>query len=340
VVRTPRAPRPGARLGRRVVIAFVVVGLVVTGAVALVNRAIDDRIAGIPRVALPEGALAPSAGVGHGPVNFLVVGSDSQPGVDGARSDTTFVARVTCHGMEAVWFPRDLLVTVPGHGLQRLNSAYSFGGPQTVVDTLRLNFDLSINHYVELDMRSFRDVVDAIGGVRLAFPTATRDELSGLSVPAGCRRVDGATALAVARSRHVEQYRDGAWQPASPAADISRLQTQQDLVFALAGAVRAKVAADPGSLPRLTDALLRRVRVDRTLTARDALAFARVLVSLDRGRLTLHTLPIQVATAPNSQQMLVPADGATALVKTLGGTLPESPGIAFVVPMTPIFTPC
>jgi LCP family protein required for cell wall assembly len=274
-------------------------------------------------------------------VNFLVVGSDGREEAGGARSDTMFVARVTHQGMEAVWFPRDLLVTVPGHGLQKLNSAYFFGGPQMVVDTLRLNFDLSINHYVELDMRSFRGVVDALGGLRLEFPAQLRDQYTGLAVlAAGCLRIDGAAALALARSRALEQYRDGSWQLLSVAADVSRTHTQQDLVSALAEAVRTKVARDPGSLPHLVDVLLRRVRVDGTLTTRDTIAFARVLLSLDRGRQTLRTLPIREATAPNSQSVLVPADGATALVKTLGGTLPASPGIAVAVPTTPIFTPC
>lgn len=325
---------------RRVVVAFVVVGLVVSGAVLLVNRAINDRIASIPRVALPKGALAPSAGIGSGPVNFLVVGSDRQPGVDGSRSDAMFVARVTRHGVRAVWFPRDLLVTVPGHGPQKLNAAYFFDGPQGVIDTLKLNFDISINHYVELDMGSFEDVVDAVGGVRVSFAAPLRDGGSGLAVPAGCRRIDGATALALARSRDVEELRDGTWQLVSVAADISRLRTQQELLLALAAAVRAKADHDPGTLAGLVDAVLQHVRLDDTLNRRDTLAFARALLSLDAARLRADTLPIQAAVAPNSQQVLVPADGAGALVQTLGGTLPDAAEPAFSAPSDEMFGDC
>ena len=59
-----------------------------------------------------------------------------------------------------VSFPRDLLVDIPGQGIGQINSTFD-NGPQLLIDTLKANFDLDINHYVEVDFQAFINVVDA-----------------------------------------------------------------------------------------------------------------------------------------------------------------------------------
>src|SRR6185312_4251670 len=103
-----------------------------------------------------------------------------------------------------VSFPRDLMVNVPTLGSQKINAAFN-KGPQLVIDTLQQDFNVPINHYVEVNFKTFEDIVNAVGSVPVFFPYDARDQLSGLGpTPAGgCYHLDGAPALAYVRSRHL-----------------------------------------------------------------------------------------------------------------------------------------
>ena len=167
------------RIGLALLLCFAVVG---AGVVA-VNRTIDDAVAQIPRIAVT------TAPVGSHGVNYLIVGSDSRAFVeDGtdqaafgsesdtgpARSDTLMVLHTEGDQAYAVSFPRDLWVEIPGKGMSKINSAYN-DGPQKVVDMLKADFDLDINHYLEVNFVAFERLVDAIGTVGVYFPAPTRD---------------------------------------------------------------------------------------------------------------------------------------------------------------------
>ncbi len=122
-------------------------------------------------------------------MNYLIVGSDSRAFVeDGtdqaafgsesdtgpARSDTLMVLHTEGDQAYAVSFPRDLWVQIPGKGMSKINSAYN-DGPQKVVDMLKADFNLDINHYLEVNFVAFERLVDAIGTVGVYFPAPTRD---------------------------------------------------------------------------------------------------------------------------------------------------------------------
>ena len=206
--------------GRYVISLAVASALMVTG-VALVNRGINERVANITRVKLKLAEPPP------GGANFLIIGSDTRafvgnqdlasqfgdpstdPNVEGQRSDTLMVAHVEPSSQRTfvVSFPRDLMVDVPGTpGRSQINSAYASGGPQLVVDTLKANFNIDISHYLEVDFKSFQEIVDAIGNVQVYLPGRTRDLETGLSTPygAGCYPLDGGAALAYVRARHLQ----------------------------------------------------------------------------------------------------------------------------------------
>ena len=153
--------------------------------------------------------------VAGGAANYLIVGSDSREGGDpldpsssndhAPLADTIMVVRVDPRSTAAkvLSFPRDLWVTQASTGKQgRLNAAYA-AGPQPLVDTLRSELGIPINHYVEVDFKGFKQVVNAIDGVPLWFDRAMRDRNTGLAVEQpGCITLDGRNALAFARSRH------------------------------------------------------------------------------------------------------------------------------------------
>ena len=99
-------------------------------------------------------------------------------------------------------FPRDLWVDIPGVGGSRINAAFNDGGPDLVIDTLRSNFGIEINHYLKVDFKTFKDVVNSIGRVPVYFPYQSRDVETGLNHEfAGASCLDGAGALEYVRSR-------------------------------------------------------------------------------------------------------------------------------------------
>src|SRR5215471_12103415 len=177
------------------------------------------------------------------PMNILLVGSDSRAGegasaqaqVGGQRSDTIIIMRVDPRSdhVTALSLPRDLWVPIAGTGNEaRINSAYDRAGKQQVlVDTIRQDFGISINHWVEVDFEGFRELINGIGGVMLYFPYQLRDREANFHMTrTGCVKVDGATALVYSRIRHVEyQTPDGRWVH-DPKSDLCRIARQQAMM--------------------------------------------------------------------------------------------------------------
>jgi LCP family protein required for cell wall assembly len=331
----PTMSHASRRLGVRFAVALATVTALVTVSIVVVNHLVDQRVAEIPRVALGKGTLQP-VGAGDYPQNVLILGTDAppqSPEVEGARSDTMILLRLRRHSAEAVWFPRSLLVQIPGQGgAGTLNSAYWLGGPQLAIDTLKANFNLDVNHYVELDMAGLREIVDAAGGIRVAFPEALRDEHSGLQVAAGCVKLDGAQTLALARSRGVEAFRDGAWQMVDIRSELDRDERQKELVGLLRTSVRDELVDHPLRLTRLVDAFLNHVKIDDSFDRQEVVRLARVLVGIDPARFDASVLPI--AVAPTDLNRLAIADESSATLQRLGGFSAPS-GLPAVTPGDP-----
>jgi LCP family protein required for cell wall assembly len=228
------------------VAALVLVALALAGGYGYARLRVDQ----IASVHLPGLAPAPPPGR---PMNLLVVGSDTRQGLDrrdrgqfgdvqGQRGDVILLVRLVpaTHRAWMLSIPRDLYVPVAGTGGRaKLNAALA-KGPEQLVETIKADFGIPVNHYLLVDFDGFRAVVDAIGGVRLDFPYPVRDDDQGhnnsglLVATPGCRHLDGEQALALARSRYF-QYRgpDGAWH-ADPGYDLGRIRRQQVLLRALA----------------------------------------------------------------------------------------------------------
>lgn len=137
-----------------------------------------------------------------------------------SRADTILVAKA---GKGALSVPRDTLVKIPGHGEDKINAAYAYGGPELTVETLEDLTDLSISNYIVVDFSGVEDIVDALGGVELEVEEPISVGLDGrnVKIPAGWRNLDGLQALAYVR------YRGG------PTADIGRIAHQQKFLSAM-----------------------------------------------------------------------------------------------------------
>ena len=98
--------------------------------------------------------------------------------------------------------PRDSYVDIPGYGMNKINAAFSFGGPALLAKTVQRATGLYINHYMEIGFGGFVNVVNAVGGVRMCVTHSLYDKASGVHLHRGCQVLSGGQALAYVRDRH------------------------------------------------------------------------------------------------------------------------------------------
>jgi LCP family protein required for cell wall assembly len=201
-------------------------------------------------------ALADYAGrpVAASGTNWLIVGSDSREGLTaedeerlatgdvaaaggGQRTDTIMVAHLPDNDTKPTLLslPRDSQVKIPGHGTNKINAAFSLGGPSLLAQTVEGATGLHIDHYAEIGFGGFAKIVDAIGGVEMCIDQDMNDTMTGISIKKGCpQTLDGRSALGFVRMRHSE---------ATPRSDLDRVANQRKFIGALVSQI-----ASPGTL--------------------------------------------------------------------------------------------
>jgi LCP family protein required for cell wall assembly len=343
----------------RVGLALVLCAAVAVGSVVLVNGYIDDQVEKIPRIALTTAPVGDE--VGQGGINFLIIGSDSRSFIDnevdyGAfsdpetqnappRSDTMMVLHANGEHSYAVSFPRDLWVDIPGRGSAKLNAAFN-DGPQKVIDTLQADFNVPINHYLEVDFKTFEGIVDTVGPVPVYVPGITRDLYTGWEAPygAGCYWLDGPFALAWVRSRNLEiadpngkivDANGNRWSLYDATADIGRIERQQDFVKKLGRIAVQRALDDPLIAPDIVDALMPNLHADTTFdrTALNALVRAFMGLATGDAGLQFETLPWDGPAMRDRQSVvLVKYPDADAVFARLRGEVLVEPEPVTTVP--------
>ena len=160
------------------------------------------------------------------------------------------------------------------------------GGVQVLIDTIRQNFGLTINHYVEIDFAGFERLVDAVGGIKLWFDAPVRDSHTGLSIPnTGCVNLNGLQAREFARSRYIQyQGKDGRWH-SDPTADLGRITRQQIFIRQAIDKAVSQGLGNPLTLNQLVSAGVNNVRLDPQLGAGDLIALGRKFKSFSSNSL-------------------------------------------------------
>ena len=327
-------PTPRPRRRRRLPSVLAVAALVgVTGATGLLVAA-RKTIDSVGRV--PDVGKHLSAGGGDDrelpPGRFRQQGgcrSDlgrrrrdrTEADVSGHRSDTIMILRRDKSTGEAslLSIPRDLWVQVPGHdSKRRINSAFN-DGPEVLVQTLQDDLGLPIHHYVEIDFSGFKSLVDALGGVEICVHYATRDTNTGLNITEpGCHLLDGMQALAYARSRHYEEFREDAKWHEDPASDLGRTKRQQQFVNLALQTALDRIKVDPFAAGRLVTAIGSSLRVDDEL---DPIAAASSLRSAVDGGIATYSLPVVGKTIGGNAVLLL-GDGSDAVLAYFRGEGP------------------
>ncbi len=258
---------------------------------------------------------------------FLVVGSDSREGLDdlenfgnfaGSRGDVIMLVRVDPSTGEArmLSVPRDLWVDIPGQGMGKINSAYSYGGPSLMVRTIQENLGIEINHYVEIGFVGFQELVDDLGGIHISFPYDARDASSGLDVEAGTEVLDGKMALAYARSRKYQEYQNGSWVSVD-ANDIGRTQRQQQVVRAILSGLKTPASvADAGTM---SSSLASHMTIDASLADSSIAGLAWDFRSLLTGGIEGTTLPVDGATKGGASVVVAREPEATQMIADFVG---------------------
>ena len=171
-------------------------------------------------------------GPGSNLLNILLIGQDAREGDEQARSDSMILCSYNkkTNTLTMTSFLRDLYVEIPGHGSNRINAAYSFGGTQLLKKTLEHNFGLYIDGSIEVDFSHFSEIIDHLGGVQIQLrqdEANTVNKLTGSSLGEGLQKLNGAQALAYSRIRNLDI--DG---------DFSRTDRQRKVISALVDAFR------------------------------------------------------------------------------------------------------
>lgn len=282
-------------------------------------------------VHIPNGVLA-NQEPGK-PANILLIGNDSREFVSDAQdaqafgqkdssqhSDTMMILHVDPDTKTAlvVSLPRDLEVEIPGHGHDKLNAAFAIGGPTLLINTIQQSLGIKINHYLAVNFVGFKNIVDAIGKVKVYFPTPVHDPFTGLDIEhAGCVALNGDQARAYVRSRHYyipKNLKDPApwvYHPVTlsdgeqggyangwvqdPLQDIHRIPRQQYFIRTLSQAAIDKTASNPLKIFGLLDAVVSNLSHDQGLTESQM----RALVRTFRG---LNPATVQMTTLPNEQE--------------------------------------
>ncbi|UQX87563.1 LCP family protein [Jatrophihabitans telluris] len=258
--------------------------------------------------------------------NILIVGNDDRDSAtptelkqlgttkDGGsyNTDTMMLMHVPANGSKAtvISFPRDSYVSIPGHGMNKLNAAYPLGvndgngdkakGAQLLVKTIENLTNLKIDHYVQVDLLGFYRISNAIGGVTVCMNHAVGPatftgqtgsyidsgyengvfvkSYSGIDLKKGNNTIKGLQALAFVRQRH-----------GLPNGDLDRIKRQQ---YFLSAVFRKMASAGTLLNPFKLQSLLRAVTSSLTMdSGLDPLKLAQQLQNLQAGNVKFTTIP-------------------------------------------------
>ena len=330
------APPRRRRWPRRLLIGLnVFVGLCLLGAGALYGY-VYWRFGQINRISIP-GLTSATAGGSDAPVNILVVGSDSRAFVTGGqdqasfgsaavtggqRSDTTMIVHLEPKSGTAslLSIPRDLWVPIADKGYsQRINTAFDVG-PDLLVRTIQDDLGIQINHYVNFDFKSFRQVVDALGGVKFWYPEPVHDTYSGLNITTpGCYTLNGDMALSLARARHMTYVENGRTKVEGE-SDLARIRRQQLFAKKVITKAESSGLANVTALNGVVGGIVNNITVDQGFSQKQMLHLARKYRSFNPDQLVTMTLPTNPAVIGGADVLLPIKDQDQAVIDTFLGT--------------------
>lgn len=298
---------------------FVVAGAItaaLVGGLAMAYANLDSNISRID-IAGSVGTDRPTAEV-EGPLNILVMGSDTRQGLGtteygtdtvegGAQSDTNLLVHLSADRDRAmvVSIPRDSMVKAPqdcndlGASVQdgvvrQWNKNFNQGGAACVIRTLEGNTQIRIDHFVVIDFMGFRTMVDALGGIEVCLPEDANDPQANFEKSAGRHVLDGEEALGYVRMR--KSVGDG--------SDLGRIERQQTFLSSVAQkATSTSLLLRPDRLYSFLDAATESMTTDSELGTTQMARIANSVRSIGLSKVEFVTVPTeQYPEDPNRVQ--------------------------------------
>jgi LCP family protein required for cell wall assembly len=209
--------------------------------------------------------------------------ADGKWTVGSFRSDTVMIVHVPADREDAylVSIPRDSYVHIPGHGKQKINAAFSLGGPDLTVRTVEKLTDVYINHVAMIDWAGFKDLTHAIGGVEVTIAKTFTDTHNNVTWHAGTQVLEGARALQYVRTRY-----------GLVNGDFDRIKRQQNFLRAvLRKANSTGTLSNPIKLDNLLQAVTKATTVDSRWSTGDIRQLALNLRGLGNSHMHYLTVP-------------------------------------------------
>jgi len=300
------------------------------------------------------GAVGSTSSAGP-PINILVVGSDTRAfvkagsadaaafgpaGTSPGQSDTIMLVHLDPAARTAsiLSIPRDLWVPIAGTGhSQRINTAVEIS-PDTLVRTIQDNFGIPINHFVEVDFQSFRDVVNAIGGVKFWYPEPVRDSYSGLNITnPGCYTLNGDMALALVRARHMEYYDQGYWHVEGE-SDLARIRRQQLFVKKVVHKAQSSGLFNLTTVNGVVGGIVNNLTVDSGFSQSEMLKLAKIYRNFNPDSTPSATLPTVGANIGGASVLLLIKSAAPAIIDAWEGNATSAPARTGTGPTAPAAT--
>ena len=216
--------------------------------------------------------------------NILLLGSDSRNTSlrDGSRSDVIQLVHISSDRkhVSVVHFPRDLYVEIPGHGKNKINAAYAYGGPQLLVQTLEKLTNTHIDHVAQIGFPGFEKLTDTVGGVDLYVPQPVNEKGYG-TWNKGWNHMNGSQARHYVQERH--QLKLG---------DIDRGKNQQAWILAIfKKAKEQNYLTDPFKIISIAKDISGNLAVDKGMTTNYITNMAFSLRGLSEQNISFHTAP-------------------------------------------------
>ena len=230
---------------------------------------------------------------------MLVIGRDGRAGIGGNRGDALHVIGVNPAQGRATMLdiPRDTWIDIPGHGRERINAAFEFGGQELQARTVSAFTGVPIAFSIVTNFDGLIGMVDDLGGVDVDVPQAMNDSFSGAFFPQGRLHMNGHQALAFSRNRHLG---DG---------DITRTYNQGSLILAALAKFRAQSGAV--AVVQNLQVLLRRASA-QGVSVRDLYRLGRLGLSVDPANVRNVVMPARLGQV-GPASVVFPGPGADSL---------------------------
>lgn len=227
-------------LGIFFIIILILLGLALGAGYAFLT----DKLSNMDYVEIDEGSILVNANVDENLKdyrNIALFGVDSRDNsFSNTRSDCIIIISINkkTNDVKLTSVYRDTYVQIDGHGLDKINHAYAYGGPELAMSTLNKNLDLNITEFVTVNFETVKTVVDSIGGISLTITNAEAEQI-GLS-SGGTYTLNGDEALAYSRIRKID-------------SDYQRTERMRTVIEAVFDKVKA---LDLSSLSNFVDTIL------------------------------------------------------------------------------------